>query len=262
MPTLSPSKISTYLACPVKYRWTYVDGRGRLYLRSKAAYSFGNTLHRVLELFHEAAREGVPTVDAVLATYEESWIDAGFSTPDEMVEAFGEGKEIISAYVDDYAREAATAQTLYLEKTLSKKFETFRLVGRLDRVDEHEDGTLEIIDYKTGRSQVSEEDVHEDLAMGIYQLLLAHAHPGRPVKATLVALRTKNRATSSLSPEELDQFEADLQTTAHWMLSADWLEYEPRLKPLCQGCDFVPLCGKHPEFAEAWAARQQSQMPE
>ena len=90
-PTLSPTKISAYLACPVLYRWTYADARGRPYLRAKSYYSFGSTLHRVLEKFHQAPDDGVPTVQQMAAEYEESWIDAGFSNAAEMAEAYGEG---------------------------------------------------------------------------------------------------------------------------------------------------------------------------
>ncbi|HCE00424.1 MAG TPA: hypothetical protein DER07_05235, partial [Armatimonadetes bacterium] len=80
-PTLSPTKISTYLACPSKYRWTYVDERGRWYIRSKSYFSFGTTLHKVLQRFHDSRDAGVQTVGQALAAYEESWIEAGFESP-------------------------------------------------------------------------------------------------------------------------------------------------------------------------------------
>ena len=52
-PALSPTKISTFLECAVKYRYVYIDKIGRFYLRSRAGYSFGSTLHHVLQQFHE-----------------------------------------------------------------------------------------------------------------------------------------------------------------------------------------------------------------
>ncbi|MBW7928955.1 MAG: PD-(D/E)XK nuclease family protein [Fimbriimonadaceae bacterium] len=99
-PTLSPSRISTYLACPVKYRWTYVDSRGHWYARAKSYYSFGLTLHRVLEAFHSSGDRGVPTAHEAIAAMEENWMDAGYSSPDEMADAIGEGKQILERYAE------------------------------------------------------------------------------------------------------------------------------------------------------------------
>ena len=55
-PTLSPTKIRTYLECAVKYRYVYVDKIGRFYLRARSYYSFGSTLHHVLQDFPRAGR--------------------------------------------------------------------------------------------------------------------------------------------------------------------------------------------------------------
>jgi len=150
-PSISPSKLTNYLACPVKYRWTYVDDRGKWYLRSKSYYSFGTSLHRVLERFHSSDDSGVETTDQALAAYEDNWIDAGFSSMEEMAEAYHEGKEMLERHVHEFKKRETKARVLFVEKQLKLDMERFDLTGRIDRVDEHEDGTLEIVDYKTGR---------------------------------------------------------------------------------------------------------------
>jgi RecB family exonuclease len=251
-PTLSPTKISTYLACPVKYRWTYVDSRGKWYLRAKSYYSFGNTLHRVLEQFHAQGELGVPTTDEVMALYDESWIDAGFSSAEEMAEAYGEGKMILERHIEEAKRRPFTSQTLFVERQLRLDMGEFVLIGRLDRVDEREDGTLEILDYKSGRDTVNEEDVKFDLAMCCYQLLLRNKFPDRPIVATIIALRTGASATSALSDGEAEEYAADLRTLGALILNEEYYELTPTIKPLCPRCDFLPLCRKHEEFAESY----------
>ncbi|MFZ4508624.1 MAG: RecB family exonuclease [Fimbriimonas sp.] len=248
-PTLSPSKISTYLACPVKYRWTYVDSRGRWYLRSKAQYSFGTTLHRVLERFHDSAEVGVTTIDEVAAAYEESWLEAGFTSGEEMAEAYGEGLEILERHVEATRERAGDAKTIAVEQTLRYDMGDFVLLGRIDRLDEHSDGTLEIVDYKTGRPNLSSEDVETDLAMSIYQLLLSKEHPGRPIRATLISLRHEVSASASLSEEALVELEEDLRQIGAKILAEDLFDRDPVAKPMCLRCDFLMLCRKHPEFA-------------
>ncbi|MFI5385261.1 MAG: RecB family exonuclease [Fimbriimonadales bacterium] len=253
-PSLSPTKLSTYLACPVKYRWTYVDDRGKWYLRAKSYYSFGTTLHRALERFHASEDGGIETTAQALAAYEESWIDAGFSSAEEMAEAYHEGKEILERHVEDYKKRETRGRVLFVEKQIKLDMGEFDLTGRIDRVDEHEDGTLEIVDYKTGRDEVSAKDVETDIAMGCYQLLLSRGFPGRPVIATIYALRSGEQATESMTMEELDQFEKDVRLLGGEILTQEYYDLTPRVKRLCDGCDFLPLCRRHEEFAEELGA--------
>jgi RecB family exonuclease len=247
-PTLTPSRLTTYLACPTKYRWAFVDARGQWYRKQRSAYSFGTSLHSVLERFHaDADRGGVPTVEQTLAVMEESWIDEGYASPEEMEEAFGEGQAILERYVDEMRALPTVGKTLLLEQSLQLEFERFRLLGRVDRVCENEDGSLEIIDYKTGRLAVSEEDVKFDIQLGCYQLLVRAEFPGRVVRATLWALKSGERASYGFSEVEAAEFRDSLEGLGNEILSAN-LSLTPVKKRLCEGCEFLPLCSRQPGF--------------
>lgn len=255
-PTLSPSKIATYLACPVKYKWTYVDDRGKWFLRSKSYYSFGSSLHAVLQRFHDSGDTGVSTTHEAVAALEESWIEAGYSSQDEMHQAMAEGKAIVESYIESVQAQPVSAETLFVEKLLRADLGPFVLLGRLDRIDEHADGTIEVIDYKSGRGSVTPEDVASDLAMNCYQVLLREHFPGRPVRATIVALRTGASASASISDADAQAFLADLVVLGQEILARYYESIEPVGKALCHHCDFLPLCEKHdgfnlPEQAEA-----------
>ena len=248
-PTLSPTKFATFLACPIKYRWTYVDDRGRWYLKAKSYYSFGSTLHKVLERFHDSGDAGVTTTEQALVAYEEGWIEAGYASAEEMQEAFGEGREILERYVGQLIEKPREAVTLAVEKQLRMPFgDDFDLVGRIDRIDEYPDGTLEIVDYKSGRSDVTAEDVEADLAMGIYQLLVRDKYPNRKVLATIVALRTGRFATYSLSDDQAAELKSDIWELGRLVVSANWDERRPVAKSACARCDFLELCRRDPEF--------------
>jgi putative RecB family exonuclease len=233
-----------------------VDDRGKWYLRSKSYYSFGTTLHKVLEQFHRADETGVETTAQALAAYEDNWIDAGFSSAEEMAEAYHEGKEMLERHVDDHKKRETTARVLFVEKQLKFDMDLFELTGRIDRVDEHEDGTLEIVDYKAGRDSVTEDDVSTDIAMSCYQLLLAKQFPDRRIIATIYALRSGRHASASMSSEELARFEADVRLLGGEIMTQEYYDLTPRLKRLCEGCDFIALCKRHEDFAEAFEAAQ------
>ncbi len=247
-PTLSPTKITTYLACPVKYRWTYIDSRGKFYLRAKSYYSFGSSLHRVLERFHDSNDTGVTTTDEVMTAYEESWIDAGFPSAEAMAEAFSEGKEILQRHVEEQFIRPREAKTVFVERQLRYDMGEFALIGRIDRMDEYPDGTLEVVDYKSGRQGVEQDEVQNDLAMSCYQLLVKRKYPEQKVQATIIALRTRDSATASLEEKTLNEFESSVHQLGLEMLNRDYEDLTPVKKPLCERCDFLPLCKKHPEF--------------
>lgn len=245
-PTLSPSKLTTYLACPVRYRWAFVDPRGKWYVRSRATYSFGTTLHQVLATFH--ARGAVDTVDEVLSTYEENWLDAGYSSAEEMAEAFGDGKEILETYVEEARRSPATAQTLFVERTLKRDMGEFELVGRIDRVDRTEAG-IEIIDYKTGASAPKPDEAAHSLALGCYALLLEAQYPATPISATLVALRSGARSSATFEADVLRRLEATIVEIAARIMDPEQ-DPAPSPKALCRTCDFLPLCRKDTRWVE------------
>jgi len=249
-PTLSPTKISTYLACPAKYYWTYIDLRGKWYIRAKSHYSFGTTLHQVLQRFHDEGDQGVTTINEALQVYEENWIDAGFTSAEEMAEAFGDGKEILERHVERAQAEPRGTRTVFVERQLRVDFGEFALIGRIDRLDEHPDGTLEVVDYKSGRQTVDLAEVETDIAMGIYQLLVRRAYPGRMVKATIIALRSGDEASASLSDEAIADLEFDIRELGREIQNRNYEELVPVRKALCERCDFLPLCRKQAEFGE------------
>src|ERR1041385_6846512 len=80
-PTLSPTRIATFLECAVKYRYIYQDKLGRFYLRARAGYSFGSTLHHVLQQFHEQG--ATHSAEEMTAQMEERWIGAGYETAEQ-----------------------------------------------------------------------------------------------------------------------------------------------------------------------------------
>jgi RecB family exonuclease len=240
-PTLSPTRIATYLECAVKYRYIYLDRIGRFYIRARPYYSLGSTLHQVLHVFHQEG--GRQSAEQVVRSYEQSWISAGYESAAQEQEYRDAGKEMVISYLDAAKERAALAiETLYLEKTMSVDMGEFLLSGRLDRVDRHPDGSLEVIDYKSGRWEPTPEEVASDLAMNIYQLILRRQFPQTRVFATIYHLRSGTRASAELSEEEAERFTRDLLELGAEILHRDYQQIEPVRTAACDDCDFRSRC--------------------
>ncbi|HEV2471987.1 MAG TPA: PD-(D/E)XK nuclease family protein, partial [Chthonomonadales bacterium] len=197
-PVLSPTRINTYLECAVKYRYIYLDKIGRYYLRARSYYSFGSTLHQVLQGFHESG--GEQSSDEMAQALHAGWIDAGYQSAEQEAEHLAAGEQIVRAYHAGYAeRETQQIETIATEKSIRFDMGPFVLAGRVDRIDRHPDGLLEIIDYKSGRMEVTPEEIAADLAMSCYQLILRRLFPAQQVTATIYCLRNGATATYRMS---------------------------------------------------------------
>ena len=243
-PSLSPSKISTYLACRVMYKYTYIDKIGRFYYRHKAYHSFGSSLHRTLEDFHKSGGAEAQSPEQLIETLHTVWTSLGYASLEEEERRIGQAGELLERYHQEYFVEGV--RTLFIEKQLKWDMGEFILLGRLDRLDEHPDGTLEVIDYKSGRLSVSEDEVRDDLAMGIYALLTHLNNPDRPMSASIYCLRSGEKGTAAFTQEDFAEIEDGVRVIAEEILQTDEDSViEPAWLPnVCPECDYLRLCAR------------------
>ena len=232
------------------YRWLYVDKRYMWFVRAKSYFSFGTSLHQALQRFHDSNDLGVQTTEEAVASLEENWMTAGYSSPEEAAEALAEGRVLLEGHIAAAAAVEDGATNLYVEKDLQLNMGEWVLSGRVDRIDEYPDGTIEIVDYKSG----SVENPVYDIAMGCYALLARPLFPDRPIKTTLVSLSTQEKLSALRDEDELREFEADLRRLATEILHRDYPTIDPKPKPLCKSCDFLRVCATVPDFAESFGA--------
>jgi RecB family exonuclease len=240
-PAFSPTKINTFLECAVKYRYIYIDKIGRFYLRSRPGFSFGSTLHQVLQQFHDYG--GVSTAEEMTAGLEEKWIAAGYESAQQEREHQEAAREIVAAYHSAYQERAIEqVTTIATEKTISCDMGRFKLTGRVDRIDRHADGTLDVVDYKSGRLDVSPEEVAGSLAMCCYQLIMQRLYPDASIRGTIYCLRSGVTASYSLAGAALEDFAADIISIGNRILDTGWEELRPIEIEICPECDFLSRC--------------------
>lgn len=247
-PILSPTRIRTYLQCEVKYYHTYLNPQGKRYIRARREYSFGSTMHAVLQHLHAEGGVEKVSVEQLQQVMQQQWVQAGYEAPEQEAAFQQMGALLLQQY--HVQQQQALQQTppeqrprlLMQEQFLRMDMGRFVLVGRVDRVDEHPDGTLEIIDYKSFRTLVTPEEVHDDLAMCCYQILLKELYPDRRIIATIVALQTGSYASASLTDDELRDFREDIRILGEEIVGRDFEYLQPQRIPYCEGCDFLPLC--------------------
>jgi putative RecB family exonuclease len=189
LPTaLSPSRLSDFLSCPRKYQHAAVD---RIPQPATYATAKGIVVHYIFESIFsdppvertaERARSYVADAEAKTLTASVSE-DIGLT---EQVRATlrQEIDQIIDTY---FSMEDPTAVTVEgVELRVREELGGAPILGILDRLDRAADGTLEIVDYKTGKVPHRDYDAQTFANADIYAALCeAHFHE-RPSRIRLL----------------------------------------------------------------------------
>ncbi|HEY5192352.1 MAG TPA: PD-(D/E)XK nuclease family protein [Solirubrobacteraceae bacterium] len=156
---LSASDIDTYRACPLRYKL------GRV-LKIPSAQTlhqrFGIAVHQVLERYHASEHT---TVQQMMELFETCWRRGGFGESDRERELYSKARAALVLYHQHL--EAHEAEPVWFERSFSFKLGLHHLRGRVDRVDRLQDGTYEMIDYKTSRPKTAEQ-LGDDVQLSLY----------------------------------------------------------------------------------------------
>lgn len=236
LPRYSPTRLNLYRTCPRAYLFQYE--RGLRWGGVSSAQSFGGSVHRTLQAFHERGGAATVSLDALKTELAGRWSDAGYGSPEEAAAFRAAGEELLTRY--HLAASEPGRATLANEVTVSRRYETFVLFGKIDRLDRRPDGALEVIDYKSGRRVYGEDDVRASLAMTVYQLLVARENPGVAVYTGILNLRTGEGAFVLRSPAELDAAEAEIAALVA-TIAADAVKAPTPGEP-CRDCPYPRVC--------------------
>jgi putative RecB family exonuclease len=230
---LSYSKFWTYTDCPLQYKLTYLD---KIPEKPRPEYSMGRSIHKAIELFHRRGPSKT-TMEDMNRILDKAWDPTGF--PDAATERRFKraAKEIMSNFYQDASR--SYRPPLAVELKFDMEIDGIPFTGRLDAVEELEDGTLEVIDYKSGEDDFGEERVRNNPQLGIYQLAAEAKYNKKVSKITLYHLRSRKRITT---PAFNDEMKANLKRAL--VTAASCIEagmFDPRLSQSCP-CDYPEYC--------------------
>jgi RecB family exonuclease len=171
--TCTPTRLTTWLDCPRRYRMTYLDrpppGKGPPWAHNSLGASVHNALAGWWRLpFRER------TVPAAGDLLERGWIGEGFADSPQSSRYRAWARDMVEAYVAglDPAREPVG-----VERTVATRTELIAVSGRIDRLDDRREpggpAELVVVDYKTGRHVLTVDDARTSLPLALYALAAA-----------------------------------------------------------------------------------------
>jgi putative RecB family exonuclease len=247
--TLSPSRASDYLQCPLLYRFRSID---RLPEPPSVDAIRGTLVHAVLEKLFTFPRN-----ERLLARAEEhlpsAWVEMKDSHEDvqELLPTLNEEEFLLSAHrlVERYFElenptlfDPADLEA-YVEVKLS---EDLLIHGYIDRLDIAPTGEIRIVDYKTGKAPAIGYEEKYFFQLKFYALILCKTLGRVPKRLQIIFLREGKVLTQDPTAEELEKTElkiakiaADIENSKQ---SGKWPTKKSRL---CDWCAHQKVC---PEF--------------
>jgi CRISPR/Cas system-associated exonuclease Cas4 (RecB family) len=246
MARISALKVRVFDSCRLRYRYQYVD---RIPARLRPGDTAGSLVHRILCDFFSKVRPEERARERLLLMFSEGW-EALSSRYRKMPGVDGLREAGVRQLENFAQRHDLRAAPFMVEPYFQVEIEPgITLFGRLDRIDEEPDGTLHIIDYKTGE-QPDEVDPGQ---LRLYAIM-TEEKLGRTVsRASFWYLDDGQVWTMDLSADDKAQARAELLATAEVMTTVD--DFPPTIGPHCGHCPYLYAC----EFREEIARRREDE---
>ncbi|HKK54046.1 MAG TPA: PD-(D/E)XK nuclease family protein, partial [Patescibacteria group bacterium] len=250
------SQLESYSKCPWQYRYAFIL---KVPAPEKASLSFGRTLHNTLyqfmypllevsqaqtSLFAETKnrKEEIKSqinLDRLIDLYNDYWQGGGYETKKEKEEYYKKGKNALINFYNNLLEEK-NIKPVMLEKNFVLKIGQDSIKGAIDRVDKLEDGTVEVIDYKTGRVK-DKLDPKDKRQLMIYQLALENVLNLKVSKLSYYFLDSEGHKLSfTATDKQLEKLQEQLQEEIEQIKSMDFSP-TPSSRT-CSYCDFNSIC--------------------
>ena len=252
--SLSPSRASDFMTCPLLYRFRVID---RIPEKPSREAVRGTVVHQVLEnLFDLPPDER--TVEAATAMLPSAWesVSADDDALSELFDSADEAREWLTSAVplvetyfrlEDPSRLDPYERELRVETALD---DGLVLRGYVDRLDRNAAGDLRVVDYKTGKAPGEGYEQKALFQMRFYALVIWRATGTVPRLLQLLYLGSEH--VLRYEPDEADLVATERKVKALWAAisraqeTGDW---RPSPSRLCDWCDHQSRCpafGGHP----------------
>ena len=239
---LSPSKISTYVSCPFKYKCEINSQIRNAYKQDTPDLVFGNLIHACLNDFFKRIDESERNIKTLRGLFEQkfraNWQKhkSVFKTKENIIKYVEESKKQFLAFINSKFYQG---NPFLIEEYPKYNFGSeLELGGKFDRVD-LEDKELILIDYKTGKIR-EENKKGTNFQLNFYEYLLIKLYPEYKVKEKVLFFLKENQVIPYHDHVDLDTFEKEIVEIADTINKDS--ELNPKPNSLCRFCDYRSIC--------------------
>lgn len=213
--------------CPAKYFYSYISKEPRQF--SPPAV-LGNIVHEVLENTLENDKK--LDLEELKNEYSKTiprWDPTGL-IPEDLLDT---GSVIIDEFYD--TNSDLPFNIFAKEMGFELVIGSYVIRGYIDRVDLVGD-RVSIIDYKTGKWEISNKEISNSLQLGIYALAAKQMFPDKEIYAEMYYLRSGRKKGHLFTEEDIDRVKVDLINSMNKIINDQNFTPTPNTR-ICSFCD-------------------------
>jgi DNA helicase II / ATP-dependent DNA helicase PcrA len=232
---LSATAVETYEMCPLQFKF---EREWRLSRQRHAAVQYGAAMHRVLRTYYDSVRLGrSKTNQEILDLFHDDLLASGIQDDYQrdlyLKQGLAQLKELL-----EKIHSSPAPDVLHTEEWFEVQIAGTKVAGRIDRIDQLPDGSVAIVDYKTGKAR-SQEDADESLQLSIYAMAAQAKWGYRVSELAFQNLEGNVTIVSKRAEFELEQARERVQTVVRGIADEN---FKPKPDFHCTFCAFRSLC--------------------
>jgi len=234
--------LETFRECPFKYKIRHFLG---IPDQENMAIILGRSYHQILQRFFDGRKNDYSwnrlrsIIDEVLGG-----LDPGFPSLK---------REIMDRALSDFKRYLekllpGTPHLSIMEQGFSFRLKDFEMTGHIDQINMGPDGSMELVDFKSGSSRYSKKDLADEIQLKLYRLAVENdssfrKNAGKRILMKYVSLGDDKKGEYFI-PDELysrEEIEAKIAGIAERIAGEDF-PAQPKDFMTCTYCDYQLLC--------------------
>jgi DNA helicase II / ATP-dependent DNA helicase PcrA len=232
---LSASAIETYETCPLQFKF---EREWKLSRQLHAAVQYGAAMHRVLRTYFDSVRLQRPKADReLLQLFRDDLASCGIEDEYQRELYLQQGIEQLQDFLAA-SHSYPTPNVLHTEEWFDVQIAGTKLAGRIDRIDRASDGSVNIVDYKTGKPR-SQEDADESLQLSIYAMAAQEKWGYRIGELHFHNLEGNVAIISKRTAFQIEQARERVSDAARNIADGN---FQPKVGFHCNFCSFRGLC--------------------
>lgn len=251
------TQLAAFRKCPMQYKFAHIY---RIPILGAYQKSFGQSVHlsfqRILELHQERTRAvqgslfgntentAVPqgpglrvSEEEAMDIFAEAWIDEWYETRARHDEYYQKGRAAVRQFCRAYATQVPQVEEI--EKDFTLVLGQHSLKGKIDRVDRLSDGSMMVLDYKTGSAKEALEAEDKE-QLYLYQIALEERGLVVSRLAYVYVLDWQLAEVEPLAGKARQAFLDKLERRMDEVLRSDYKATPDSFT--CKYCDFKNIC--------------------
>jgi DNA helicase II / ATP-dependent DNA helicase PcrA len=236
----SYSGLEAYRNCPFRYMAGYFYN---ISVEEEFNLKVGKIYHNILSEFFKG-KEGIYTWERLQKIIESCFEKQYFEFRPLRDEIISRAKSDLKRYYDNYLPE--NPEKSVMENAFSFKSGRFRIEGRIDQINFPGDGSLEIVDFKSGSARYSKQDLKEELQLKLYRLAIEKDkknYGDMRIIMKYINLGEEKNAEYLVPDNYYESREVDrmIKRLASKILNEDF-KNNPKNFMSCKNCDYKLIC--------------------